>query len=163
MSKGIILYKSYYGATREYALRISEMTGYDTFPVEKAPNLDEYKTIIIGSPFKSYKLVLGDWIVSHQERLVTKNTVLFTTSLAPPDDKTVKLLYFNSLPRHIRKKIKWVPLAGRMLYSKLNLLDKIIINLAFLKIKNPEQKKMMKSDTDNVDLTSCERVVDLLQ
>lgn len=60
--KGVIIYKSKYGSTRQYAEWICAETGFDLFDVKQCPhNLSQYDLVVLGSNVIAGRLSLAGY------------------------------------------------------------------------------------------------------
>jgi len=112
--RGIVLYVSVYGSTRQYAQWISEETGFPTIDLqrEKDPDLSGYDVVVIGGWINAMRLQNRSWIKRHWEDLRTKRVLVFSTSVADPNKHREEFLK-NSFPDSIKNSIEFFPLPGR--------------------------------------------------
>jgi len=134
----LILYKTKYGSTEQNAKWIAEEVKADIFDVESFDinRLDSYDTIIIGSPTYMGNIQMKDFLEQNWEILKHKNIYLFTVGMFPweyPESKKS----FEMIPEHIRDKIGFLKLPGRLDPGKLSLSEKLIVKLTKAK---PEDK-----------------------
>ena len=134
----LILYKTKYGSTEQNAKWIAEEVKADIFDVESFDinRLDSYDTIIIGSPTYMGNIQMKDFLEQNWEILKHKNIYLFTVGMFPweyPESKKS----FEMIPEHIRDKIGFSKLPGRLDPGKLSLSEKLIVKLTKAK---PEDK-----------------------
>jgi len=130
--KGMIIYTSKYGSTKQYA----EWLGEDTrFPVRdlkdvKVKDLDDVDIIVLGGWVLASKIQGSSWLRKNWNNIKTKKVIVFSTSVAQPTNElTVKFLE-SSFPPEIRENIAYFPLHGRMDLEKLNLLDSNMMKIA---------------------------------
>ena len=112
--KGIVLYVSTYGSTRQYAQWISEETGFPLIDLGKVkkPDLSGYDLVVIGGWINAMRLQNRGWIKNRWNELEGKNVLVFSTSVADPEKHREEFLK-NSFPEEIRRKIEFFPLPGR--------------------------------------------------
>ena len=129
--KGIIIYMSTYGSTRQYAEWLHQDTGYPVFEYKKITRqeLEDTKIVIIGCPVLKHQPSLAKWIKSHWPWFKDKKVLLFTTSGTLPNDPGLRKEFLESLPQAINTKIEYYPFGGRMIYQKLKRLHKFFIIL----------------------------------
>ena len=72
--KGIVVYKSKYGATKKYAQWLCEETGFDMCEVSEAKveNLEEYEVIIFGGGIYASGVPVTGFIKKNIKKLVRK-------------------------------------------------------------------------------------------
>lgn len=136
--KLLILYKTKYGSTEQYAKWIAEEVDADISDIESfnINSLDNYEAIIIGSPTYMGQIQMKDFLEQNWEVLKNKNIYLFNVGMFPwehPDSKKS----FEMIPEHIRDKIGFSKIPGKLDTSKLSLSEKLIARLAKAK---PEDK-----------------------
>ncbi|TVR52322.1 MAG: hypothetical protein EA426_18990, partial [Spirochaetaceae bacterium] len=64
-----------------------------------------------------------------------------------------------SLPEHIRSRIEYYPLGGRMLFGQLKPAHRLLMRIGQKVEKNPEAKATMLLDIDNVDRAGIEPIL----
>ena len=122
--QGIIIYKSNYGATEQYAQWLNEATGYPVFEMKK---------------------------VSKQDILQAEVVILYTTSGTLPEDPVLRQGFEASFKPEIIDKVHYFPQGGRMIFAKLSPLHKFFMNLGKKMEKNPQIREAMGKDKDNLD------------
>ena len=148
--KGIIIYKSKYGATRQYAKWLQESTGFDLFEVGKEPeNLFGYDTIILGCSVVAGSLTLKNWINTNWRSIQDKTIALMVTSAAG-DIATCEKAVTGSLFADTLDKIHPFALPGRYIVEKLDFFDGLLVKIGSKLIKDPVVKKGMVTSVDNV-------------
>lgn len=166
--KGIILYKTQYGSTEQYAQWLSEDTGLDALPLDEA-NIEKLKDcdfIIIGSHVKIGHIKAADWIKTHWNWLEDKKLVLYSVSGSYANKRQQKEILEMSLPEEILEAFEYYPLPGKLDKKKLNLWDRIIVFLGSKAIPDEEAKERMAQGFDYVDhhyLDQLKKVVKRLQ
>jgi menaquinone-dependent protoporphyrinogen IX oxidase len=152
--KGIVLYKTSCGSTKEYAEWISEDTGFEAHPIEKAGDLplDSYDTIIVGGYVMASKIVIGRWVASNWDRIKEKNVVAFSTSGAKPNPEVKKEFLEKSFPPEIGDSIEYFPMHGRRRQKDLSVMGKTMMWIAKTFIaKDAQEKEDMSKDFDGID------------
>ena len=146
--KGIIVYKSVYGCTKDYARWLQEDLQFDSVSLDESDHLSwsDYDTIIIGSPVLMNRPFLSKWISKHWSEISHAGVFLYTTSGAPPFADALSKGYKESLPAEIRNRVEYFPLPGKFDYRKLNLSHKIMMNIGVLIQKDPRIKESMRQD-----------------
>lgn len=150
--KAIILFESKYGSTQVYSEWLSREMGYPVvhykrFDLDDLPLFDR---IVIGSSVHMSKLDIAPWLKRHWKRLSEKDIILFSVNGTPPDDtQELQNILDYSLPRHIQEEIAYFPLQGRLVFSELNLWDKLLLYMLKRMNKQPA-KNFVLEDYDNV-------------
>lgn len=128
--KILILYKTKYGSTEQYARWIAEEVNADIYDVGSfnIDNLDNYDIIIIGSPTYMGQIKMKGFIEKNWEILKSKNIYLFNVGMFPWETPESRKS-FEMIPEHIRDKIGFSKLPGRLDPGRLNLLEKLMVKL----------------------------------
>lgn len=89
MADIVVIYKSKYGSTKQYAEQISQELNADVFEQSdvKANDLIKYKTIIFGCGLYASGIIGIDIIKKNFENIKDKNIIVFTVGLADPKNK----------------------------------------------------------------------------
>ena len=136
--KLLILYKTKYGSTEQYAKWIAEEVKADISDIESfnINSLDNYEAIIIGSSTYMGQIQMKGFLEQNWEVLKNKNIYLFNVGMFPWEHQDSKKS-FGMIPEHIRDKIGFSKLPGRLDTSKLSLSEKLIVKITKAK---PEDK-----------------------
>ncbi len=159
---GVSLYRSTRGATKQYARWLAEETGCPAMPLRevKKDQLRSAGCVIIGCPIHAGRPAATGWIRKHWQLLADRPVILFTTSGAPPDLPALKEGFAASLPEHIRPRIEYYPLGGRMIMRQLKLTHRLLMRIGQMVEKDPDAKAGMVLDIDNVDRTGIAPILD---
>lgn len=148
--KGVILYKSKYGSTKQFAEWLRQDTGFDIFEISDVPeDFGQYDTVVIGSSIHGGMLSLRQWIIHHWESIKDKHVILMLTS-GTNNEQFIKKTIEKSLPKHIRTQIKLFPVGGRYLFKSMSFFDRNIIKIVAFFTKHPATKKGMLTERDEV-------------
>ncbi|MBD3299749.1 MAG: hypothetical protein GF347_00160 [Candidatus Moranbacteria bacterium] len=164
--KNLIIYRSVYGSTKEYAQWIADAIGADIFSLEEAENVDlnNYENIVLGCGVYAGKIKIKKWIVSNWDKLKSKNkVVLFTTSGSPAEEIKKEKMIERNLPKEILAKIRYFPLGGRMVIEDLNFFHKLIIKLLAKMTKDPGLKKRSVKGFNFMDKKNIDPILDYLK
>lgn len=149
--KGIVIYEGKYGSTEQYSKWIGEDLEIDVVPVKKIKFNDivKYDFIILGSSIIAYKLSMKNWINKNWEKISSKKIFLFTVSGAPPENKEkMKEFLDNSISSEIQNKMKIFHFPGRMIFRKLPIFMRIMLNIVGGMQKDPVVRKKFTEDYD---------------
>lgn len=162
--KGVIIYKSNYGATKQYADWLSEETGFPTIDIKKVNGKDFKRNdiFILGSPIFAGKPLISGWIIKKWKYLVEKRVVLYTTSGASPNEPEIHKVVTNSFVPEIAGKIKYFPQGGRIVFAKLSPLHRFFMRMGSKMEKDPEISANMLKDKDHVDRSGIKPVLDYI-
>lgn len=160
--KGIVIYKSKYGATRQYAQWIGNELNLPVFETDEldAELLDKYHFVILGSSVYIGKMLIKKWLKNNLKTLWNKKIFLFVVS-GTPVNKINKLNSYitASVPAEARNKFDIYFLPGKMIIRELSLFDLLIIKIGARLAKSKGAKKGMLSEYNEV---KKENIVELL-
>lgn len=163
--KGIIVFKSNYGATKTYAQWIEEATGLKAVEIDqlKKEEINNSETVVIGCPVFAGKPLLGKWIKKNWSKLEGKKIALYTTSGAPADDASLKEGFNSTFPEPIRSGLSYFPQSGRMVFSEMSPLHRFFMKLGQKMEKDPQVKEEMLKDKDNMNREGLKDLIAYLQ
>ena len=157
---GMIIYRSSYGSTKQYADWISEETGFKIFDSRAKDIPWNSETIVIGCPIIANKPVLLGWMQKHWDRLEGRNVVLFTTSGADPAEAPVDEWLAKALPEKMKDTVAVFPLAGKFVFDELNGPHKLMMRIGAILVRDEAIKHQIAHPVDGV---ARENLVPLLQ
>lgn len=123
--KGIILYKSKYGATKKYAEWLSEETGFPCIETNKAKISDvkKYDTILFGGGIYASGVAGLSFLKKHIDELKDKKIIVFCDGASPYEEKS-----FQEIRSHnMKDKLKDIPFfycRGSWNMSAMNVVDR---------------------------------------
>lgn len=151
--KGIIIYRSKYGATQQYADWIAEELKMDSAGFESVSSLmlESSEFLIICSPVYFGKVFMRDWIKQYSSILQNKKLFLVIVCATPSSEreKQQKILTDN-IDSGILKASEAFFLPGRLILEKLSLRDRLTLKIGALFTKDPARKAAIKHDIDAV-------------
>lgn len=118
----LVIYKSAYGSTEQYAKWIAEEVNAEVVSVEyfNFADIEKYDTIVIGTYLRAGKMVMAKFIKDNWDKLSQKKVVLYSSSKTPVDSADAQKIYNNNIPENIRKHISYFPLEGKFVFDKLS-------------------------------------------
>jgi len=157
--KGVIIYKSRYGSTKQYAEWLQEETGFDLFDVKHSPSdLSAYDVVVIGSSILASRAVLGGWIRKHWASLQGKAVYLLLVNVTADQEILAKVVP-QSVPAEIAAQIRVFPVGGRYLLEKMAFLDRTMIKMVSNIEKRPEVKAELLADRDWVKKDNLQEIL----
>lgn len=167
----IVVYKSKYGSTKQYALWIAEAIGCEAVDAKKikADYLEKYDNIIYGGGLYAEVISGVNLITKNMDRLKDKKIAVFSTGITPLDcrDYYDKLVIEKNFKPEMLDKIKVFNFMGKMVLDELSLPHKAALK-ALKKLmsskENPtEMEKLLITlcDTDG-DFTDKEAIRELV-
>jgi len=151
--KGIIIYKSKYGATRQYADWLCSLLHLPAVVDDDftGKNLQDYDYFVIGSSVYIGKLLIRDWLRKNMEVIRNKKIFLFIVCGTRPENREqLDMIVRENLAPELRNACTIYFLPGRMNRSKLSRMDRFLLKMGAMLTKNPEDKKNMSRDYDAV-------------
>jgi menaquinone-dependent protoporphyrinogen oxidase len=148
----LIVYKSKYGSTRQYAQWIQKEIPSDLVDVETEgkPEFAKYDVIIFGSYMRMGRIVIAPLMIEAWNVIKGMKIVLYTTSGTPPQHPNIQKIFNKNLPEDIRKEITYFPLPGRMLKNDLSFFDKILVAIGQIIEKDESLRQLMSNDFDEM-------------
>lgn len=129
-NKIIVIYHSTYGSTERYARWIGERLGAEVCPLAKIKpaKLNEYETVIFGSSVHAGRIKRINFLKDNWEGIKEKKVVVFSVSMAPPEDPGIQQIFETNLPGEILEKVTGFSLRGAYNYYQLKGFDKFLMN-----------------------------------
>lgn len=172
MTSTVVLYKSKYGASKQYAEWIAEELGCKSMNIDeiKFEDIWAYKTIILGGGLYANNIAGANFLLKHIDELEGKNVVFYTVGITPLNcrDYYERLVIEKTFPEGLRDKYKVFNFLGKMLTDELTFAHKMALK-TLKKImqgkENPtEMEKMLVDLCDyNKDETSKEQINELIE
>ena len=149
--KSIIIYKGKYGATQQYAEWLAAELRLPAMAPEKLAegDLNANDLIIIGSSVYVGRLLISDWLKQYAGILKNKKLVLFVVCGNNNPKEQEKIIKQN-VPEGLIDPSCIFFLPGRLVKSKLSWKDRLLLRMGAMVAKDPETKKLMLQDRDNV-------------
>lgn len=150
---GIVIYKSRYGAARQYAQWAASELGLPLLEAKKCRPADfaACQYLLIGTSVYVGKMLIRDWLYRYQSELVGKKLFLFVVCATAPAEKEKLELYIKaSIPPALRGNCRYYFLRGKLEYQQLRFMDKLVLRLGAAMAKDPEVKKTMLTDYNEV-------------
>lgn len=139
MKKGIIIYKSKYGATKKYAEWLQEMTSFYCIEISKAlvNEVSQYETIILCGGIYASGIAGVSFLKKNIEKLKNKKIVILCVGASPYDENSFAEIRANNL----KDDLKDIPLfygRGAWNESKMKFIDRTLCKML--------QKSVAKKD-----------------
>ncbi|HRP58449.1 flavodoxin domain-containing protein [Agriterribacter sp.] len=158
--KSVIVYKGKYGATRQYAGWLGEALHMPLKTPEELQDADikMHDLIIAGSSVYIGRLLIRDWLKQHAGVLKNKKILLFVVcgSNNPKDHEQI---IKQNIPGGLFGPDNIFFLPGRLVQSRLSWKDRFMLNIGAMLVKDPEAKKFMRQDRDNVKIENISAVI----
>jgi menaquinone-dependent protoporphyrinogen IX oxidase len=151
--KGVIVYKSRYGATTQYANWLGEILHFPVYESDELDNikLNEFDCVIAGTSVYIGNMLLAKWLKSREKILSGKKLFLFVVCGTPPSERTeLDTLLNRNISPGLRERMKVFFMKGRMIKSNLSLIDRVGLRLGASLQKDKTEKERMLTDFDDV-------------
>lgn len=160
--KGLIIYKSKYGSTKQLSEWLNENIKFDLFEVSNR-NIDllKYEVVVIGCSIHGGIVSLNKWIINRWKQIKSKSVVLMLTS-GTADIRFIQKTMSRSFPEEITKSIKLFPVGGRYVFNKMSIIDRFSIKVVAYFTKHPDTKKGMLTERDDVNRNNLEEIIQYL-
>lgn len=142
MSNILILYKSKYGASKQYAQWIAEMTGGKLVEAEVLGKTDtgQYGCVIFAGGIYAGGLAGVRLLKKNREKLLNRRLIIFAVG-ASPEDKEVKAQIKEKLTEILNRDIQFFYGRGAYDETKMTLADRTLCRLLRKSVeKKPEDK-----------------------
>ena len=175
--KTIVIYTSTTGFTKKYAEWIAEDLGADLVEARRLrlglrlglrpEKLQDYDTIIYGGSLHAVGIRGIKALKKNFARLEGKRVIVFATGATPSRaDVPAEVINANFSPEE-RERIRFFYLRGGFDYSKLGLVDKLLMNLLKLKLarkkeKTPDERGMLAAYSKPVDFAKRDHIKGLV-
>lgn len=155
MSKSVVIYKSKYGSTKQYAEWISEELKCDIFEKGEitSDNLERYDTIIYGGGLYVGSIIGCSLIKKSFDKIKDKKIIVFTCGIADLNSKenieNIKKDIDSIFDKDIKERITFFHLRGKLDYSNLSLTDKVMMS-TLKRILVKKDPKLLTNDDKEI-------------
>jgi hypothetical protein len=163
---GIVLYRSKYGATRQYA----DWIGTELrLPVVDPEMLDDRLLatcdfLLIGTSVYAGDLLLKTWLKEHARQLMHKKLFFFIVCAPAPDTSKHGQIIMDNIPGALLRPATDVFfLPGRWIFGQLSPTDGRALKEKALAENDPAKKEALSKDSDAVNKENLVRVLDAVR
>lgn len=152
--KTLVLYKSFYGHTKQYAEWISEAMHADLAPVGKieAARLADYDVVVYGGGLYASGISGISALLRRFDRLRGKRVIVFTCGLADPANevnlKTIRQNIEKSIPEEQRRAIRFFHLRGGIDYPRLGPVHRAMMAMLRSMLLKKDQDDLREEDRE---------------
>jgi len=151
--KGAIIYKTKYGATKQYA----DWLGTElNLPIVKCDDLAEgqlkqYDFLLIGTSVYIGKFLIAKWLKRHVKDLNKKKIFLFIVAgTSVEETETRSKIVIDNVPQEIKPYCEIYFLKGKAIHKELFFMDKLLLKVAAIFEKDPIKKRVYFEDMNGV-------------
>ena len=164
-NKIVVVYKSKSGFTKTYATWLAEELKGDLKEAKnvKAEEFKSYDTIIYGGGMYAKSINGAKLITKNYEQLKDKKLILFAVGSTPVREETNMFIKEANIPANQIDHINFFYLRGGFDYHKLTLIDKILMSMLKVKLKNvknpdADQKGLLAAYHQPLDFTKRKNI-----
>ncbi len=170
--KSIVIYKSKYGSTRQYAKWIADELGCECFDAKdiKAEDLQKYDAIIYGGGLYAEIINGVSLITKNIEAFKDKKIAVFSTGITPLDCREYydKMVIEKNFKNGLPENVKVFNFMGKMVLSELSLVHrtalKTLKKIMSSKENATEMEKLLIELCDaDCDFSDKEAIKELLE
>jgi menaquinone-dependent protoporphyrinogen IX oxidase len=146
---GIVIYKSRYGAAKQYAQWIGETLKVSVKEMDEvsSESLVTYDYVIAGSSIYMGKILMKGWLAKNANALKGKKLFLFIVGAAPPSEKEKTEKYFtDNISKDLLLQSKHYYLQGKSVFQELSWFDRFFLKMGASLAKDERDKKAMLTD-----------------
>jgi len=160
--KGVIVYKSKYGATSQYSKWLADELGLPLVKAEEfhPKSLSDFDFVILAGSIYIGKWLFRDWVKQNAEVLKSKKLFFVMVCGTPLTDfKEQERLTSTNIPTSLVRNSDIIFLRGRVVIKRLSLMDKLALKFASSMVSDPIKKKEMQEGYDDVSRTNLVDVI----
>ncbi len=149
MTKTAVIYKSKYGATRQYAEMLAEALSADLFESGKIKKeaLTKYDTLIFGGGLYAGGISGLSFLKKNLPALKGKRLSVFAVGLSDPkDEKNYQRIYDQNISKEMDGQIPLFLLRGGMDYKTLSPIHKIMMGMLIGMLKKKKESELSEDD-----------------
>ncbi|HTE23950.1 flavodoxin domain-containing protein [Flavitalea sp.] len=160
--KGLIIYKSIYGATACYAEMLSRELD---LPVIKATDVNTdmiaiQDFLVIGGSIYMGKFTLKGFLKKHSRILQTKKVFVFFVSATSSDKEAHnKAIAADNIPPLMFEQTESHFLQGKLIHKELSWKDLTLLRIGAILQKNPIEKANMLTEFNKISFENVEELV----
>ncbi|MEG1858758.1 MAG: flavodoxin domain-containing protein [Christensenellaceae bacterium] len=164
MSSTIVIYKSEYGATKQYAQWIAQQLSCelkDEKEAKKEKDLSKYDTIIYGGGIYAGGIKGVKIMTKNFQTIKNKKLIVFTVGLTPIEAKDIyDGVEKSNFTKEMRESIKIYHLLGSIDYAKLSGVHAMMMKAANKMLRKKEGMEQAGKSRDFVNVQSASPLVE---
>jgi len=150
--KGIVLFMSKHGSTRQYAEWIAQETGFNLVDLKanRRPDLKDKDIIVIGSWILAGKMVAHSWIKKNWPKIEDREVIVFSVGGDVPNEELREKHKVASLPEDMSGKVSFYLFQGRFRQEDQNVFLRGMLKFAAKYEKDGDLAGKMVKGVDGV-------------
>ncbi|SHJ31583.1 flavodoxin domain-containing protein [Pseudobutyrivibrio xylanivorans] len=169
--KGIVIYKSKYGATKRYAQWIAEETGFDIVDVKhaKIEDIKEYDTVVFGGGLYAQGIAGLSFLKKHIDALKDKQLYVFCDGASPIEEGAISFIFDQNMKDYL-KMLPFFYFRGGWDMDNMSFVDRNLCKMLQKSVakKDPKdyeiwEKALMDAGTDKHDWTDKSYIKPLIE
>ena len=160
--KGMVMYKSKYGSTRQFAQWVAEAAGFSLYPISEAPQeLDTFDVVVFAGSIHAGSVSITKYVVDSWPSIKDKKVIIMLASGAS-NREVIRKVVADSFPDEILNAVTVFPVGGRYVFNRMSFIDRNIIKLVACLSKRKEIKEGMLTEKDDVKRENLKEILDYL-
>jgi len=157
MGKTAVLFKSKYGATKQYALHIAQALDADLFDMSRAKKFDfeKYDTLIYGGGLYAGKLNGLKHIAKNVDKLAGKNLVVYSVGLGDPtvasSAQQIMKGVNKALPKELMSRTHIYSFRGSLDWNNLMFMHKMMMNMLYKVLSKKKEEELTDEDRETLN------------
>jgi menaquinone-dependent protoporphyrinogen IX oxidase len=158
---GVVLFKSKYGSTAQYAAWIGQLCHLPVADIASVSSrLAQYDYVVVGSPVYTGKLLLRKWLKKYQQQLVNKKLFFFIVGGTPEEETTVvEKIIERNIPGELRVGSEIYYLSGSLNVQRLSLLDRLLLSVGARFTNDRNQQERMRRGFEQVKFSHLRGII----
>jgi menaquinone-dependent protoporphyrinogen oxidase len=164
--KGLVIYSSRYGSTREYAEALAEKLGWEAVSYKNVNTkmLNDAEAVALASNVRIGKMKVATWAKSKTSILNSKcKAVIAVGGTETENQKYYLEIVEKNFPFLDLKKEQIFGLGGRQIMSDMKGMDSFMFKMMDKMMKDSPEKREMMQEVDHVDINHIEAIVSYLK
>ncbi len=153
MKTGVVIYKSRFGAAKQYAQWISDSLNIPAYE-EEAMNevqLNSFDFLIVVTSLYMGSFMMKDWLKNHIDFLKEKKSFLLLVGATPVAEKEkVEEFFGMNIPKEISTQIEHYYVRGKSIHKDLSWQYRLLLKLGAFFTKDPKAKAEMLTEFNDV-------------
>ena len=161
--KGIIIYKSKYGATREYAEMLSQKLDLGLIDADQATTetIAKYDYLLIGGSIYIGKFLLKEFLKKHSRILQTKKVFVFFVSAASHDEEVHNnTIALENIPPLMFRNTGRYFFRGKLKRNELSWKDSVLLRMGAMFQKDLREREKMMTDFNAINESNITALVE---